>query len=426
MHTSNFLTYPQEDDVYWVRISGEFLKKYESWTKVDTKKRKKNIIEDSDTETENISKKLKHIELKLTNYKKNNGNNMNNLHNKLMTLQVETPVLSYIMDKYNMTKDMSGSEHSKGMNWLTTVSKIPFGNYKQIDNNLDYKLFFKNIKSKMDNYIYGLDDIKQEILEFVARKITNPNGKGEVLALCSNKGLGKTKLLTSLSEALDLPLFQINCGGLDDGSILVGHNETYVGAKPGKIVDYLQTCKYMNPIFYFDEIDKLGERRGNDISGILTHLLDEEQNKHFQDNYLGNIPLDLSKSLFVISFNDISKVNPILADRMKVLYIEKPSLEQKVEICSNKVIPDILQNINRNINVNIDKEVIEYVISRKCNEEDGVRQVKKVFEKLINKLNYDILVSEIKCSDVYNITRTFVDSTIQNDPTEKSFMSMYS
>lgn len=442
-HQSNFLSYPHVDDLYWVKISAEFLKKYLSWDKIEKEKEKvgkkevkKNEDEEVETkrkrsneteiETTKQLKKIKQIETQLETYKRTKCN-VDTLRERLLTLEVSTPILSYIMDKYEMTKDLSGSDYAKSMNWLKTVSNLPFGKYKELLNGeQNFVDFFKCIKEKMDKHIYGLDDVKQEILEFVARKITNPNGKGEVLALCSSKGLGKTKLLTSLAEALDLPFYQVNCGGLNDGSVLLGHSETYVGSKPGKIVDYLQTSNYMNPIIYFDEIDKLGERKGDEITGILTHLLDEEQNKNFQDYYLGNVPIDLSKVLFVISFNDITKVNEILADRMKVIYIEKPNLEEKVNICSTKVIPEVLKNINDKLVVNIDKEIIEYIILHKCNKEDGVRQVKKVFEKLINKLNFDILINNIPVSDIYYITRQYTDKVLVDDSKDLSFMSMYS
>jgi ATP-dependent Lon protease len=333
---------------------------------------------------------------------------------------------------------MTGTDYSKGMNWLRTVLSIPHGKYKEMkikkDDSIEsIKKFFDTVKEKLDKHIYGLEDVKQEILEFIARKVTNPHGKGEVLALCGQKGVGKTKILKSLAEALELPFCQINCGGCNDVAVLTGHSETYVGSKAGKIVEALQSSQYMNPIIYLDEVDKLSESKSREINGVLTHLLDEEQNNHFQDNYLSNVPLNLSKVFFVLSFNDLSKVDEIVSDRMKILYIEKPTLEEKVLICQEKVIPEIIESMKFDFIVRIDKEVIEYIVVHKCEPESGIRQLRKCIEKVLNKLNYDVLIDSVndlkfETSDsgkVCMITTHYVDNTLVSKKREQSFMSMY-
>lgn len=242
-----------------------------------------------------------------------------------------------------------------------------------------------------------------------------------------------TKIIKSLAEALELPFYQINCGGCNDVAVLTGHSETYVGSKAGKIVEALQSSKYMNPIIYLDELDKISDSKAREINGVLTHLLDEEQNNKFQDNYLSNIPLDLSKVFFVLSFNDISKVDEIVSDRMKILYIEKPTLEEKVLICREKVIPEIIDSMNFDFVVQIDKEVIEYIVLHKCEAESGIRQLKKCIEKVLNKFNYDVLVNNVddlklesdKETIIYIITKKYVDQTLFVKNQEQPFLSMY-
>lgn len=249
-----------------------------------------------------------------------------------------------------------------------------------------------------------------------------------------------TKIIHSLAEALNMPLFQINCGGLNDASVLTGHSETYVGSKPGKIVEFLQSSKYMNPIIYLDEIDKISEHRAVEINGILTHMLDEEQNTNFQDNYLSNVPLDLSKVLFVLAFNDITKIDSIVLDRLKVIHIGKPSLEDKVMICQSKVIPEIIKNIKfketkkTSTTIEIEKETIEYIILHKIEKESGIRQLKKVLEQILNKTNFDILTGNVKNlypetnknNVVYKITRKYVDESVKNtQDTFSSYSMMY-
>lgn len=442
-HTSCNLTSPTNECIYWLNINQTFLSKYIEWHNKDTFKtdnnnththkdkdklkfkRKRDVESDTDIHT----KRIKKIEDTLQKYRKDKTNNVDNLRERLLLLDIDTSTKSHLIEKLDSTKLLRDSDFVKNMMWLRTVDKIPFGIYKPLINSkrkADIKSFLNHVKTTMDKYILGLDDVKQEILEFVSRKITNPNGKGEVLALCGDAGTGKSKILSSLAEALDFQLHQINCGGLNDVSILTGHSETYVGAKPGKIVDILQNSDYMNPIIYLDELDKMSERKSDELNGVFTHLLDEDQNHKFQDNYLANINLDLSKVLFVISFNDISKINDIVSDRLKIIHINKPTHDQKVNICSEKLLPDILKNINSKLTVNIDTELISYIISTKCTNEVGVRGVKKIFEKILNRLNYDILIGHIKQTNIHYISKSYIDTVLKDPNQDLSYLSMYS
>ena len=244
-----------------------------------------------------------------------------------------------------------------------------------------------------------------------------------------------TKIIRSLADALELPFNQINFGGLNDVSVLTGHSETYVGSKPGKIVEIFTNSQYMNPIIYLDEIDKISESKSAEIFGILTHLLDEEQNAAFQDNYLSNLNIDLSKVFFVLAFNDITKVDEIVSDRMKIIYINPPTLNEKLIICQDKLIPEILSNVTlqNNIDIIIDKEVIEYIIVNKTQKESGVRQLRKNIEKIINRLNYDTLIGNFENlmtetlddKQVIIVTRTYVDHVLKSQDDNTSYLNMY-
>ena len=410
--------------------------------KISKKPKLKISVDDIDikntfVKNSKLKRKLEFIENDIREYKRAKTiDDVSDLKDKLLLMNVDISTKSFIMDKYNSVMKMSSSDHSKGMNWLNNVSKIPFGKYKDFnvstnDSSEKIKEFFKNAKEKLDKSIHGLEDVKQEILEFIARKITNPESKGHVLALYGSAGVGKTRIIKSLAEALDLPFNQINFGGLNDAAILTGHSETYIGSKPGKIVEILNNSQYMNPIIYFDEIDKISESKATEISGVLTHLLDEEQNEKFQDNYLSNINIDLSKALFVLAFNDISKIDKIVSDRLKVIYINPPSLNDKLLICQDKMIPEILKSINlkKDINIIIDKEVIEYIINKKTTQESGVRQLRKNIEKLVYRLNYDILIEndilKKECDNSFNITRDYVDKVLKQESQDTNYMDMY-
>jgi DNA polymerase III delta prime subunit len=216
-----------------------------------------------------------------------------------------------------------------------------------------------------------------------------------------------TKILKSLAEALELPFYQVNFGGLNDVSVLTGHSETYVASKPGKFVEILTSAGCMNPIIYLDEIDKISEHKGREINGILTHVLDEEQNNKFQDNYLSNININLSRALFVIAFNEHDKVDRIVSDRMKIIYIDSPSVDAKVTIAADKMIPDIINtlNIKKDKFIILDNELLKYVIESKVPKEEGVRQLRKCLEKLFNRINYLFLTGQYKESNL-SITKS--------------------
>lgn len=518
-HDSSGLTYPSKEDIYWVHIDSKFLLEMSmintttrtfsndspnfgvlqhpstptsvpppSTPVLATVPLPKRTYSDSEPfklaseqelvkkqKRDNLKRKLRQAENSVENYKRQRTNSeITDLRDKLLLLNVDVGTKSFLLDKYELTRKASGSDYSKGMAWLKTAAGLPYGKYKQLkvkasDPPEKIKAFFEDVKAKLDKNIHGLEHVKQEILEYVARKITNPHGKGHILALCGPPGVGKSKIIKSLAGALDLPFFQINCGGLNDVSVLTGHSETYIGSKPGKIVEILQGANYMNPIIYMDEVDKISENKSVEINGVLTHLLDEEQNNKFQDNYLSSVNLNLSKVFFVLSFNDISKVDDIVSDRLKIIYIQEPTLEQKVQICHDKVIPELMASVNFDHNsvIRIDKEVIEYIATKKCDKESGVRKLRQALEKVFNKLNYDILIgatdnlyktlekevvaeqqeqilekngkqavetkqpnheTQPKPSQtkiIYNITRRYIDATLETTNQDRSYLSMY-
>lgn len=384
-------------------------------------------------------RKLRDAERDITEYKKaKRGYNTTSMKEQILLLDVDVGTKALLMDKYDSSGRMSGSDYNKAMGWLSTVVSVPFGKFEsnkfeQREGKVSLKHRFEEIKGILDETVYGMDDVKQEILEFVARKISNPNGKGHVLALCGEAGVGKTKVCKALAKALSLPFYQISCGGLNDGAVLVGHSETYVGSKPGRIVEILQSAGCMNPIVYLDEVDKIGSHKGREINGILTHLLDEEQNDKFFDNYLSNVPIDVSKVLFVISFNDVSKVDAIVSDRMKIIHINTPTLSDKVNICCEKMIPEILEmiKIDERYKVQMSKEVIEYMAANYSDAEGGVRKLKKSVEKVLSRVNYDIMVEafdKLKLKDdMINVTISYIRDALGTgvDKRDAAYLSMY-
>lgn len=404
-------------------------------------------------ETNKQKRKIKNIDYEINNLKKKRKFDYDiNLEDqiKLMNINIETKL--FLLDKYENIK-FGNADSVKATTWLKTVLNIPFGNYNKFKVNINDKSqkindYLKNIREHLDSKIYNMDSVKDEIIEYLARKISNPNSKGHVLALCGPAGVAKSKMLQTLGEALNMPFYKINFGGLSDVAILTGHSETYIGSKPGKFVEILGNSGCMNPIIFMDEVDKYNNK---EINGILTHLLDEEQNDKFQDNYLSNINIDLSKVFFVVAFNDIKKVDPIVLDRMKVIYIDPPQLKDKIIIAIEKIIPIIIDSFKfkKDKYINLDKELILYIISNKIQQEPGVRQLKKALEKIFSKLNYLIItgqyqdkknkenftiISEIENNDenndvkieCINIKKHFIDVCLGTNKNEnKHYMQMY-
>lgn len=411
-----------------------------------------------------LKRKIKNIEKDISSFKKKRKleDSTLDLKQQIMLLNVDIETKIFLLDKYESFQKAGSSEYAKGKTWIQTVLNIPFGKYKPFkvkasDNSDKINDYFKMVRSHLDKKVHNMDKVKDEIMEFLARKISNPHSKGHVLALCGPPGCAKTVILKSLAEALDLPFYQVNFGGLNDVSVLTGHSETYVGSKPGKFVEILTSAGCMNPIIYLDEIDKISEYKGREINGILTHLLDEEQNSKFQDNYLSNININLSRALFVIAFNEHDKVDRIVSDRMKIIYIDSPTSDAKVKIASDKMIPDIINtlNIKKDKFITLDDELLKYVIESKVPKEEGVRQLRKCLEKLFNRINYLFLTGQYKESNLYitqsesdnqisivndnlsllniketqietvHITKTFIDNCLDAQHDNTSYLHMY-
>ncbi len=202
-------------------------------------------------------------------------------------------------------------------------------------------------------------------------------------------GVGKTTIIKNgISKILNRAFSFIALGGASDGSYLDGHSYTYEGSTYGKIVDILIQTNSLNPIIFFDELDKVStSERGNEIIGILTHITDNTQNENFQDKYFSEVSIDLSKCLFVFSFNNEELVNPILKDRMYVIDVKGYDKKEKVIIAKKYILPEILKEYNF-----IEKEIIfkddiiEYIIE-KTKSEEGVRNLKRNIECIISKIN---------------------------------------
>ena len=229
-----------------------------------------------------------------------------------------------ILEKINFFESLSShnSEYTKLSKYLRGIEKIPFGKKTRLPtrslNTIEKKkMFINKVFKYLNENTYGQEKAKNSILEVIAKWITNPSSQGNVIGLCGPPGIGKTSLIKNgLTKALNIPFGFIPLGGSTCSSYLQGHDYTYEGSKWGRIVEILIETQTSNPIFFFDEVDKISEtKNGDEIQGLLTHITDFTQNNCFHDKYFSGIDFDLSGSLFIFSFNDKHKINPILRDK---------------------------------------------------------------------------------------------------------------
>ena len=283
--------------------------------------------------------------------------------------------------------DPCSGEYYKIKHWVDNFMMIPFGKYSSMDVSFSDGIEKCNefmIKSKqiLDEAVYGLNDAKMQILQMMAQWISNPEAIGSAIAIKGPMGTGKTSLVKhGISKILGRPFAFIALGGATDSAFLEGHSYTYEGSTWGHIVEILKQSKCMNPVFYFDELDKVSDTsKGDEIIGILTHLTDATQNSQFHDKYFSGIDLDLSKALFIFSYNDENKINPILRDRMYKIQTEGYNMHQKKIIAMKYMIPMIEKNIGfEPKNINLSDDSIAYIIEHYAPDEKGVRNLKRLY-----------------------------------------------
>ena len=298
--------------------------------------------------------------------------------------------------------DVSTGEYSKMDKWINGLISIPFNKFVSLsvnnNNTIEEKReFIVNTKSILDKSIYGHNDAKTHILQVIGKWIKNPQSQGNVLALQGPMGNGKTTLVKEgIAKAIGRPFSFIALGGQSDSSLFEGHSYTYEGSHWGRIIDILIESKCMNPVIYFDELDKVSETyKGEEIIHMLTHLTDPSQNSLFQDNYYPGINIDLSKVLFIFSFNDESKVNRVLKDRMYVINTKGFNTKEKNKICRDYVLPELYDTyLFKHEDIIINDDILEYVIDKFTNKEEGVRNLKRCIESIISKINIYYLTGD--------------------------------
>lgn len=315
---------------------------------------------------------------------------------KILNMQTTPEIQSQLMSKYNNLQalDPSSGEFYKMRNWLEKATALPLGIRKQMPVKVDdgpevCSAFMTRAKRCLDEAIFGQNEAKLQILQFIAGKITNPQANGMSLLLVGPPGIGKTSLIKQgIAKALDWPFQFISLGGDSDASTFNGHQMVYEGSHCGKIVNSLVAAKSMSMVLMFDELDKVSSTpKGEEIQNLLVHLTDSAQNMEFEDKYLSGIPLDMSQSMFVFSANDITKVDKVLLDRFTVIHLEGYGSKEKLEIAEKFLLPGALKQVNLAERVGVPKDIVSHVLETYAKEEKGVRELKRCMEQIAQKLN---------------------------------------
>ncbi|NQU54707.1 MAG: endopeptidase La, partial [Bacteroidetes bacterium] len=281
----------------------------------------------------------------------------------------------------------AAGEYSVQFTFCQTLLDLPWNEYT--DDNFD----LKNATKILDQDHYGLEKVKERILEHLAVLKLKNDMKSPILCLYGPPGVGKTSLGKSVARALGRKYARVSLGGLSDESEIRGHRKTYIGAMPGRIIQNIKKAKSSNPVFMLDEIDKVSKQFHGDPASALLEVLDPEQNSEFHDNYVEQ-DYDLSKVMFIATANTLSTIAPALRDRLELIEVSGYLVEEKIEIAKRHLIPKQLENHGlKKGDVTFPKDVIELIIDG-YSRESGVRELDKKIAKVVRRIAKKIAFEE--------------------------------
>ena len=318
---------------------------------------------------------------------------------KILELKTSIENKQIIYNKYKEFNKMCNSDDEKGKlkNWLNWAISLPYDSIKifSLDSN-ELTNVLKQLSTNLNEELYGMKNVKEQILLFVSSKLQNPHMKKCSLGLLGAPGVGKTHISRLLANLLNFPFEQICLGGISNSDFLKGHDYTYVGSQPGEIVKCLKRMLFKNGIIFFDEFDKISHN--NEICSSLLHITDPIQNSNFKDNFLSEISLDLSNIWFIYSMNKLPSDNA-LNDRIYTIEIPSYNEDDKISIVIKYLFPKALKNINKSYtkkNIIITQQVAKYLVSKTNHEDQGVRPLEKIVYDIVTKIDFIIKYQDKK------------------------------
>ncbi len=290
------------------------------------------------------------------------------------------------LDKLQRLNPAAG-EYSVQMNYLNTLLELPWNEFTEDNYDLE------RAEKILDEDHFGLEKVKERILEYLAVLKLKGDLKSPILCLYGPPGVGKTSLGKSIARALGRKYIRMSLGGLRDEAEIRGHRKTYIGAMPGRIIQNIKKAKSSNPVYILDEVDKVGNDFHGDPSSALLEVLDPEQNNTFYDNYL-ELEFDLSNVMFIATANTVESISPMLRDRMEMIDVSGYIVEEKIEIAKRHLVPKQLEAHGlKKTQITFPKKTLEYLIENHTRE-SGVRTLDKKIAKIIRRIAKEVAIDK--------------------------------
>lgn len=328
--------------------------------------------------------------------KNSKDNEISEYLEKINNLDVSEEIRNKLLTelkKYEYTP-VNNPEISVIRTYLDTLINLPFNKSSEEESNL------RKISEYLDKTHFKMNEVKNRIKEYAYFKEKNPNLENPIICLVGSPGVGKSTIASSIAGALKRKFYKISVGGLNDSSELIGHRRTYLGASPGKIMEAIIKCNTNNPVILIDEVDKIVKDYKGDPSSTLLDILDSNLNKNFTDNYIEE-SFDLSKVLFILTANDVNSINPVLRDRLEIIYIDNYTSFDKKDIAIKYLLPKICQKYNiKKINIT-EEEIVDLINNYTI--EPGIRELERLLDKIIRHMLINGIKKEPNFNDILGL-----------------------
>ena len=405
------------------------LKKLEYMQEVNSEKRAINLIKDIKEEIKYLKLEEKidnNVEVRLTKEQEeyylkekikeientlgiNNNTNLEEYYTKLNDLKLNDKTNAKLLSEIKKLEiiNPNSPEYSVIKSYLDWILNLPW-NISSEEN-----LNSKSVKDSLNKSHYGLDEIKEKIIDYVNLKNINNDINSPIICLVGPPGVGKTTIAKSIAESLNREFYKISVAGLNDASELIGNRRTYLGALPGKIIQGIRKCNSNNPVILIDEIDKMVKDYKGDPASTLLDVLDVTQNKTFVDNYIEE-PFDLSNVLFILTANNIKDIPYTLQDRLDIVELSSYTVFEKLDIAKKYLLPKIYEELNVSKKLTIKEDVMTFIING-YTKEAGVRNLERLLKKIITK----VITSK---KENYTLTNTDIIKYL-DEPNENKWVS---
>lgn len=346
--------------------------------------------EDKDVLRENIMRMLKEN----ISFEKNI---IDSYKERLSLLDVNEDIRKFIGEKINDCIVKNANERKERFDWINNVLNLPYNRTKQLvpdTKDSTIRAFLQRVKERLDERMYGLQDVKLHILKYVCTLIISPKNCGN-LALLSPPGYGKNEFVSALSYALDLPYREFSLGGSTDSILFKGGSRIWMNSEPSSILQTLQSTGISNPIIYFDEVDKISNSdRGYEVMNSLLHLIDKTSNNKCSDDYINQFPHDFSRIMFVLGMNSTDGFSTAFLNRLRIIKIPRYSMQDKKIIVRDYIMKKKTKELE--CDAKFSEEALNHLVNTLSPNDEGIRILRDACTDIISSILYDKILGKIK------------------------------